>query len=490
MSSLSATQPSAPPLDPSDHNPPPNQPGLISAEAAQQIVIALMFPSMLMPIAGSMSRVALPIIRDDFSISADMTAWITTAYILPFMILMPVYGRLSDGVGRRRLLLAGMLIFAIGTVITITTTELVWLMIGRAIQGVGTAGITPLGMAIISTIFRAEERGKALGTWSSIGPTTAAISPPVAGLLVDWGGWRYAYAPPLLLVIIAIFVVVKFVPAGLSNIQPKFWRSFDWTGVLLLASTLTALLFYLSSRPITGVAPLQDWRLLGGVLFFLVAFLWWEQRCSNPFVVLGIFANRMFTAASCSAALRMMTMGGSSFLIPLFLADIYALNASLMGFILMIMPGAMMLTVRFGGQMADRFGSRFPVIGGFLSQLISMILFSLVNLETPLWMIGALLAVHGLGVGLMLAALHQAAMHNMEDAEMGVAAGLYSMIRFVGMAIGTALSGVLLQNYLNQSLPLIEAYQSTFLFFAGSALCGLALAAVGLRKNVAVEALV
>lgn len=401
-----------------------DQPTQLSSDAAQRIVIALMFPSMLMPIASSMSRVALPIIRDDFGISADTTAWVSTSYTLPFMILMPVYGRLSDGVGRRRLLLAGMLIFVLGTAITVSTTNLGWLMLGRAIQGVGTAGITPLGMAIISSIFSADERGKALGTWSSIGPLAAAIAPPAAGLLADWGGWRLVFAPPLVLATIAILVVAKVVPAGLSNVQPKFWRRFDWTGVVLLAGAVTLFIFYLSSRPITGVEPLQDWRLLGMVVFLLVGFLWWEQRHKNPFVTLGIFRNRMFTVASCSAALRMITMAGGGFLVPLFLVDIYELSASRMGFMLVIMPGSMMLMVRFGGQMADRWGSRWPVMIGFIAQLTTMLLFSQVPASASLWVIGSFLTMQGLGVGLMLAALHRASIQDVTDEEMGMAAGL------------------------------------------------------------------
>lgn len=455
----------------------------LSPEAARRIVFALMFPSMLMPIASSMSRVALPVIRDDFGIAADLTAWVSTAYTLPFMMLMPVYGRLSDGVGRRRLLLAGMVIFAIGTAITVSTTQLAWLMVGRAIQGVGTAGITPLGMAIISTIFKADERGKALGTWSSIGPVAAAIAPPTAGLLVDWGGWRLAFAPPLVLAAVAILVVAKVVPAGLSNVQPKFWQRFDWIGVLFLSGAITCFLFYLSSRPITGAEPLQDWRLLGGIIVCLAGFLWWEQRHHAPFVVLGIFRNRMFTVASCSAALRMMTMAGGAFLVPLFLVDVYGLSPSTMGFMLMIMPGAMMFMVRFGGQIADRFGSRWPVMAGFTAQIAVMLLFSQLLGDASLWMVGTFLALHGLGVGFMLAALHQAAMQDVSDDEVGVAAGLYSMIRFVGMATGTALSGVLLQRYFDQALPLVDAYRATYLVFTVSGICGLGFALIGLKPK-------
>ena len=106
----------------------------LSKAAATRILYSLMVPTMMMPLLSSMSRVALPIVRNDFQIAADMTAWVDAIFTLPFMFLMPVYGRLSDGVGRRRLILAGIVIFAIGTTMTVTAANLAWLMAGRAIR--------------------------------------------------------------------------------------------------------------------------------------------------------------------------------------------------------------------------------------------------------------------------------------------------------------------------------------------------------------------
>lgn len=139
--------------------------------------------------------------------------------------------------------------------------------------------------------------------------------------------------------------------------------------------------------------------------------------------------------------------------------------------------------VRVGGMLADRWGSRLPVLIGFIAQATTMLLFSQVTAATSLWLIGALLAFHGLGVGLMLAALHRAAIQDVTEKLVGVAAGLYSMIRFVGMATGTALSGVILQSYVDRGLLLQEADQSSFRVFAIAALLGLLVALFGFRTE-------
>lgn len=446
---------------------------VVSPTAARRILFGLMFTGMLMPMLSSMSRVALPIVRNDFQIAADMTAWVDSVFTLPFMFLMPVYGRLSDAVGRRRLILAGIVIFAIGTAMTATATNLAWLMAGRAIQGIGASGLMPLAMALISTIFPAAERGNALGTWSVVGPIVGFVSPLFAGFMVDHWGWRAAFVPALLLTLVTFFVVARFVPAGLSHVQPHFWRTFDWLGVLLLAGATTSLLFFLSSRPITGIAPLQDWRLGLCMLVLFGAFLVWERRRADPFVELSIFTNRLFTLGSFAAGLRMVIMAGQEFLIPLYLVDVHQVSAAQIGGVTMMSAGTMALIVRFGGQAADRWGSRWPTVIGIGTQGLIMLVFVFLPATTPIWGIALLMAVYGLGAGLVLAALHRAALGHMTQAQVGAAAGLYSMIRFAGAMVGTALAGVILQTHLDLAWPIIDAYQQVFLFFALSGLIGI-----------------
>ncbi len=437
------------------------------------ILIGLMFPTMIMPLTSSMTRVALPVIRNDFQIPADLTAWVAAAYTLPFMILMPLYGRLSDGVGKRRLILAGIVIFFIGTTMAVFSPSLGWLMAGRAIQGTGTAGMLPLGMALISTIFRPEERGKVLGTWGSVGPTTGFLAPLLAGLLIARWDWRVAFAVPLAFSVLAFVVVYKTVPAGLSTIRPHFVRQFDWPGVVLLAGSMVGFLFFLSSRPITGVDPLHDWRLLLAAILFASGLWWWEKRQRDPFITFDVFTHASFLRASFCGSMRMFAMNGISFLIPLYLADVHHLAAAQIGIMLMINPGAMALMVRFGGQTADRWGSRWPVVIGFLAQMaVTVTLFRLAA-GVSLWWIAFILACHGLGVGLMQAPLHRAALNNIPEGRMGTVAGLYSMLRFLGTVVGTALAGILLQHFLDQMLPAVQAYQFTFLCFALVPLLGL-----------------
>jgi MFS family permease len=354
------------------------------------------------------------------------------------------------------------------------------LMVGRAIQGIGAAGMAPLAMAIISGAFPARERGKALGTWNSSGPVNDLAAPLLAGFLIQQFGWRSIFAPVLLIAIVALVVVRRYVPPGIGRPRPRFLRTFDWLGVFLLSAMLTGLLFYLSSRPITGVAPLRDWRLLAATLALGVGFYVWERRHSNPFVDFVIFQNKVFNQVSIIGALRMVAMSAISFLIPLYLVDVHQADPVTVGTVVMVHGGALLLTIRLGGTLADRWGSRWPTIGGTASQVLVMLYYAFLPASAPLWLIAVGLLVHGLGSGLALTAMHRSAMSGVPDEQLGMAAGMYSMIRFGGVGLGTALCGVLLQNGLDRALPAITAYQNVFLIAAGVTVVGV-LIALGLR---------
>lgn len=445
-------------------------------QATRRMLIGLIFPAMLMPLMSTMSRVALPVIRADFGLTADVVAWVDASFTLPFMVLMPVYGRLSDGLGPRRLMMAGIALFAAGTASILAATGVPGLIAGRVVQGIGLAGMMPMGMALVASTFPPQARGRALGTWSTVGPTTGFIGPLIAGFVVAAWGWPGAYLPPLILSVVAFAAVYTTVTARATPAAPGFLRSFDWLGVGLLAAGLSSLVFFLSSRALTGVAPLQDGRLAVAAAVLLAAFVLWEKRRPQPFVRLGLLANGAFLKGSFCASMRMVAMGGIGILVPLYLTDIHHIRPAQLGGLLMIGAGSMALVVRLAGGLADRWSSRWFVLAGLALKTATMLAFWRFDTATPLIWVAVALASHGLGAGLMLATLHRAVMGGIKEAQMGAAAGLYNMLRFLGAVTGTALGGVFLQSYLDAGAAPVTAYQQTFLLLAVFPLAGAAVA--------------
>jgi MFS family permease len=380
--------------------------------------------------------------------------------------------------GQRALILTGAALFILGTAVALLAPGLGWLIVGRAIQGLGTGGMFPMAMALISQVYDPRRRGQVLGAWSMTGPTTAFIAPALTGVLIERWGWRAALAPGLLLGTLALIAVLRFIPRGLQSesaalgSRAAFLREFDWLGMGLLAAWVTLTLFYTSSRPITGVASLQDWRLLAGAAVLGALFLWWERRRPNPFLDLGLFRRRSFALASVCASLRLFAMNGISFVLPLYLADIRGLGPALLGALVTVSPGAMIVMVFLGGRISDRWGSRLPAFVGLAMQTVTAITFFVLPDTAPLSSVVLILILYGLGNGFALAALHHASLQGIPEAQLGQASGLYSMIRFIGSVTGSALAGVVLAFLMGRQLALLQAYRYGFLIFGAVALFG------------------
>lgn len=438
-------------------------------------LVGLMLPMGMMVLTMSMFSVAMPSLRNNFVLDADQAAWVVTAYSLPFVLFMPLYGRLGDALGKRQLFLWGIVIFMAGIGLAALARDLPMLIVARVIQGIGSSGLNPLAIALIIELFPRHERGRALGTWSSVGPGISTFAPFLGGYLVDHWGWRVVFPPVILVGLFALYGVSRWLPKLRSAAQPRALRSFDWLGMLLFGGTTVCLIFYLSSRPITGVEPLRDWRLLAGMLLFLAAFYGWERRQRAPLVDFGLFGRRNFGRASLCALIRMYLMSSESFLIPLYFTDIFDLSAAQIGVIMSLYAGALLSTTRLAGQLADRGNGRQLIVGAFTlqSSMMALCVF-LPGTSSALWPALAWI-LHGLGAGMSLAVLSHVAMTDVDPSQSGVAAGAYSTVRFMGNTLGATIGGAILHQALATTTPL-QAYQIVFASVAVVGFSGMLLA--------------
>lgn len=435
------------------------------------LLLGLTIPVAMMTINMSMFSVALPAMRNAFAIAPDIAAWISTAYSLSFVVFMPLYGKLGDGLGKAKLFLWGIALFILGSLLCFFAVDLSLLLIGRVLQGIGTAGINPLCMAIISDRFPAEQQGRAMGTWSAVGPAASMLGPLLGGFAVDHLGWNYIFLVSIVAAIIAFYFVNRYIPPRQTARPTGFLREFDWLGVFLLGGFLVFFTFYLSSRTLTGVEPLRDWRLLGVTILCGVLFWRWEKRAETPLVDLNLYAIKNFGTASLAASLRMIVMGSMGFVQVLYLADVYGMDATSLGIFAMVYSGAVLALTRLGGQLADGRFARRVLLVSFGLQLA--VLTAQAILTLPAWAAMGLMLGQGMGAGLALASLHRIAMRDVPSAASGSAAGMYSTVRFSGGTFGAAIAGVALQQA-ELVMPMTEAYQLVFGLIAASCLVSLA----------------
>lgn len=452
-----------------------------STRTRRLVLIALMLPQLMVVVNLSAVGVALPAIRETFDAPVDLMAWVVTIYTLPYVALMPLYGRLGDDLGIGRMILVSTGVFLTGSVLAILSPSLPLLLLGRFIQGAGASGIVPLAISMIYQVFPRDEQGRALGQWNSIGPVASVGGSLAGGIIIDSLGWRIIFLLPLIAGAVTLYMVRRTTQRPQPSLHVAALRSFDWGGVLLLSATLTALLFYITSGPLTGRPPLTDWRLLIVTLALAVGFVRYERGRGEAFIDLSILADTNLLKVCLSSATRMFVMSSTGFLIPLFLADLQGLSATAIGSIVMIRSAALFPTMYFGGRITDRWGSRRPIILGLGVQAASLGLMVLDGTTTVgvVWITLGLL-LNGLSAGLALPALHRAAMEGPEGERGGAAAGVYSMIRFWGMMLGTAVAGVLLQSLLDRGTAPLLSYR---LVYAATALVG----AIGVASAIALR---
>jgi MFS family permease len=444
-----------------------------------------MVPLLLIIMSSSMFSVALPALRKGFRIEADLTAWLVTAQSLPFMMLMPLYGRMGDILGRKRLLIFGIIVYIAGTILVMVATHLSLFIVGRIVQGIGASAVNPLCLAIISANVSENQRGRALGYWNSIGPVGNFGGPIIAGVLIDYFGWRAIFVPIALVGVTAFWAVSIRVPKDeLVSAEKTSLLSFDWLGVGLLGLSTTLLVFYVSSRVITGTPSLLDWRLLLSAMLFFFFFTLREKRRVDPFIDLSIFRRPNFALAALCVGIRQCLMSIIRVLMPLYIVDAFSFSASLTGMLLMLHAVSLFVMMRTGGYLADKTNNRSLVALGLAIQTGSMVLFSFIpDKASPALVVLGLLG-HGIGAGLNLPFLHLNALRSVPSSQSGAASGLYSMIRFGGSMIGGALCGVLLKMGIDRSLPRTEAYQFVFWTFVVIGIIG-TVSSLRLNKRLA-----
>ena len=404
-----------------------------------QTILTIMLPLSAASINFAMIGVALPAIRDGFNIPPDMLAWVISIYTLPMVISMPFYGRLGDGLGKRRVLLAGISVFVLGTIISFIAPDFTILLLGRAIQGLGAGAFVPLSVALISELFPSNRQGHALSTWNATSPMMIIFGSLAGGFIVGAFAWQDIFLPVLVMGLVGLWIVRKRVPDSRLHARNGANRFSDWLGGLLLTSFFIALLLFVSGETITGVANFEDLRLLGFAVGFMAVLVWREKRIRFPFVEYKLFLHRGFLVASVSAAIRIIALSSVSFLIPLYMSDFLDADAAVIGIVLMILGIALLISMLIGGRLADRWGTALPMRAGFLLQSFALAFLALLANDAGLASVVLGVILEACGAGLSLAPLHQTALQNVPVESKGSAAGLYSLIRFTGTIFGPPL---------------------------------------------------
>ena len=383
---------------------------------------------------------ALPTLSEKLGASTGQLQWVMSAYTLVLSGLILIAGVLGDRLGRRRVLLAGLLVFGVSSVIASQMSSAGGLIAMRAAMGIGAAAIVPLSLAIIPTLFSEEERPRAIAALAAIMFIGLPLGPLVSGWLLTRFAWGSIFLINAPVIAIALLGVGLLVP---ESRDPRPAR-LDWLGALLSVSGVTALVYGIVEQPIHGWGGA---RVLAGLIagaVLLSAFAVHQLRTSSPLVDLGLFRSRRFSFSTLAFVVVGFALGGVLFILTPFLQIVQGNDAQQTGIKLLPLIGGVIAGAAPSDRLTARLGAKAMVASGLLVSAAGAVLCSRVGADSGFGLIAAAEAVIGLGLGLALPTAADAILGALPAAETGRGMALTRTLQFIGMSLGVAILGSVL----------------------------------------------
>lgn len=422
-----------------------------AASSEPWILAATILGSSLSFIDGTVVNVALPTMQRDLRATGAEVQWVVEAYALFLAALILVGGSLGDRLGRRLVYAVGIGVFALASVWCGLAPNVTWLIIGRAVQGVGGALLVPGSLAIISASFDGARRGKAIGTWSGFTTVTSALGPVLGGWLVQNASWRWVFFINIPLAALTLALVFWHVPE--SRDEGEKGR-LDVVGALLVTVGLGALVYGLIEWGATS--NLGSPVVLGGLAVGVAAlalFLLAEDRERNPMMPLSLFRSRTFSGANALTLLLYGGLGGALYFLPFNLQQVQGYSATAAGASLLPFTVVVFALSRWTGGLVGRVGARIPLTVGPLIVAAGFALFARPDLGGSYWTtyFPAVL-VMSVGMALVIAPLTTTVMGAIEQSHSGLASGVNNAVSRTAGLLAIAVLGIAVAGSFNNSL--------------------------------------
>ena len=426
------------------------QPMLLTQRRIWIIFSALIAGMLLSSLDQTIVSTAMPTIVGRLG-GVESQAWITTAYLLATTIVMPIYGKFGDVLGRRNLFLVAIAIFTLASLACAFANGFWTFVVFRAIQGLGGGGLMILSQAIIADIVPASERGKYLGPLGGIFGISAVAGPLLGGFFVDHLSWQWCFYINIP-VGIAAFSISYF---ALTLPSKRREKSIDVAGVVLLSAATTCLIFFTDfggSKDQGWDSPLT-WLFGAGLALAAISFVLVERRAEDPVIPLSLFRNRVFV--NCTAIGFMLGLGMFAALafVPTFLQMSTGTSAAVSGLLMLPMMVGLMGTAIGSGIAITRTGRYKPYpIAGTVVTIAAMLWMTTLAATTPIWVICLQLFLFGAGLGLIMQVIVMVVQNAVSPDAVGTATSTNNYFREVGAALGVAVFGTIFTSRLSESL--------------------------------------
>jgi EmrB/QacA subfamily drug resistance transporter len=417
---------------------------------------AVAFGLFMIMLDNTIVNVALPSIERSLHMSISSLEWIVTAYALTFAALLITGGKLGDLYGRRKMFIAGLVVFTLASLACGLAPSAGFLIGARAVQGVGAALMNPATLSIITATFPPKERGQAIGIWAGVSALALAIGPLVGGLIVDNINWHWIFYVNIPVGVVGIIVSRLVITESRDTSHEQ---SIDLPGLVTSSGALLALSYALIEGNRHGWGSPEIIGLFAAAAVLLAVFIRLELRQRLPMLDLGLFKIGAFAGANIVAMLVSLGMFGVFFFISLYVQNVLGYSPTKAGAIFLPMTILIILIAPVAGKLSDRVGSRWLMGAGMSILGVSLLLYQRIGLHTGFWSLLPQLVLGGIGMALTMSPMTSAAMASVPVDKAGVGSGVLNSFRQVGGSLGIALMGAILLNYQHPTASKVVAAQ-------------------------------
>jgi EmrB/QacA subfamily drug resistance transporter len=395
------------------------------------------------PFMGSSVNIALPSIGSEFSLDAVTLSWVATAFLLAGAVFIVPFGRLADIYGRRRVFTFGIVLFTISSLLVAVSPSAAFLISARGLQGMGSAILSGTAMAILTSVYPPQERGKVLGFQVAAVYIGLSLGPSLGGFLTQHFGWRSIFVFSLPLGILTIIAVLWKLKGEWAEAKGE---RFDVTGSIIYGVSLVALMYGLSRLP----APFGLWLVIAGILG-ITGFVFWGMKTTSPVLNIRLFShNAVFALSNLAALANYSATSAVTFMLSLYLQYIKGLSPQGAGLVLITQPVVMALLSPVAGRLSDRIDPRVLASAGMATTTVGLGLLTFIDGETGLGFILVTLFILGLGFALFSSPNSNAVMSSVERRSYGVASGILGTARLTGQMLSLGIAMLLFALYMGQ----------------------------------------